>query len=190
MVNLSRARTRRWLWPRLIIWNLAGGCLLWSLRDQVISHQWQRVQGSVLDAEVLYDHAYEHDCLRVTYLYHVAGEGFLGHRYTVSGGCLSTDAQNQAQFPAGRRLGVWYDQRHPEFAVLNLADKGGGIWLWYVLLTELVLGNAAFIKYAQWREIQPAGSATDRERRSGLRAPAEAGTRAAGRRHASGPGPR
>lgn len=148
----------RWLWPRLIILNLIGSCLLWSFRHQVISHDWQTTQGTIVKVEAVDQDSANGGgglvstrCMIVTYRYKVADETYVGNRFQPSGMCLPISQKVMAHPPIGHRLTVWYDASDPDFAVLKPAQEWDGVWLWFLLLILMLLGNGAFIEHAKRR---------------------------------------
>jgi len=149
---------RQWLWSRLIILNLLGGCLLWEFRHQVIAHDWRQTQGTIVSIEAIDQDSANGGggiastrCMIVSYRYTVNGESYRGTRFQPSGICLQISPTTMAHPPIGRTLTVWYDARDPDFAVLKKDQAFEGIWIWCLLLLLIVIGNGAFVEHARRR---------------------------------------
>lgn len=143
-VRTSRER----LVAGIVVLNLAGACLLWTLRDHVMPHDFRQTNGVVLRTHVedmsIPTGAVTSGgaCLVVEYRYMVDGAGFVGQKYRSSGFCLGTGRATRERYAPGSPVAVWYEHGDPSFAVLDPRYEWDAAWIWGLFLILIAMGNA------------------------------------------------
>ncbi len=147
--------TRRRLVAGIVVLDLAGACLLWTLRDHVVPHDWRQTDGVVVTTRVQ-DMSHPTGvgfsggaCLVVEYRYAVDGASFVGDKYRSSGGCLTPGKAARQRYRPGSPVPVWYDPGQPSVAVLDPIYEWDAAWMWGLFLIMIVMGNFELIGRAR-----------------------------------------
>lgn len=143
MTELARTSRKR-LVAGIVVLNLAGAGLLWTLRDHIMSHDFRQTTGVVAQTSVQ-DMGMVDPCLVVEFRYMVDGASFVSQKYRSSGFCLAPGEANRERYAPGSPVVVWYDGSDPSFAVLDPRYEWDAAWIWVLFLILIAMGNAELI---------------------------------------------
>lgn len=138
--------SRKQLLAGILFLNLAGACLLYTLRDHILTHDFRQGSGVVVRMT-------EQDtgaptggtCLVVDYEYSVGGVHFASSRYVSSNNCAPRPSAKRANYGPGSPVTIWYDADDPSFAVMDPIYPWDAAWIWCLFVVMIALGNAELI---------------------------------------------
>ncbi|MES2317582.1 MAG: DUF3592 domain-containing protein [Pseudomonadota bacterium] len=142
--------SRKHLLAGILVLDLAGACLLWTLRDHILPHNWQKASGVVVGTREESSPAPTGGiCLVVDYSYVVDGASFMGERYRSSHPCLGPSRARLERYRPGSQIAVWYDRNEPSFAVMDPVYEWDSAWMWCLFLILIAMGNIELIGQAR-----------------------------------------
>jgi hypothetical protein len=151
LTGMSRKR----LVTAIVVLDLAGAGLLWTLRDHILPHHWLQTNGQVVNVQVQ-DMSNPTGvgfaggaCLVVKYRYQADNASYESDKYRASGACLAPSKANQVRYQPGTELVVWYDQDQPAVAVIDPTYEWDAAWIWCLFLLLIALGNFELIGRAR-----------------------------------------